>query len=313
MNLLGAQECPFFFALDFKGSRGLVQSVSEIDPKYLKFNVEGRQNTYTETPPQKITLTKSAIDISQYAEKFDTVQRHIKHGNSYLLNLTLRTPIFTNCSLSEIFQISTAKYKVLCEDSWLTFSPEPFVTIEDGKISSYPMKGTIRANIPGAIQIILNDPKEMAEHATIVDLIRNDLSQVASRVEVNRFRYLEKVRTNHHDLLQVSSEISGQLEVGYQSQIGDIIFALLPAGSITGAPKQKTVEIIEAVEGLPRGFYTGVCGFFDGSRLDSGVMIRFIEKEDNQLFFRSGGGITMQSNLEQEYQEYADKIYLPIY
>src|SRR5690606_11485062 len=143
--------------------------------------------------------------------------------------------------------------------------------IEDGFIFSYPMKGTIDAGIPDAGKIILNDAKETAEHGTIVDLIRNDLSAVADHVEVTRFRYVEEIKTMHKNLLQVSSEIRGRLPEGYESRLGEILMQLLPAGSVSGAPKQKTLEIIAEAEGEPRGYYTGIVGFYDGWKFDSGV------------------------------------------
>jgi para-aminobenzoate synthetase component 1 len=146
-----------------------------------------------------------------------------------------------------------------------------------------------------------------------VDLIRNDLSLVAENVEVKRYRYIDKLKTNKHDLLQVSSEISGRLTQNYLERLGDILFSLLPAGSISGAPKPKTLEIIENAEGYERGFYTGICGWFDGENLDSAVMIRFIEQKGDKLFFKSGGGITAQSDLQKEYEELIQKVYVPIY
>jgi para-aminobenzoate synthetase component 1 len=88
---------------------------------------------------------------------------------------------------------------------------------------------------------------------------------------------------------------------------------LLPAGSISGAPKRKTVEIIRDAEGEPRGYFTGVFGIFDGINVDSGVMIRYIENTPNGFVYRSGGGITAQSDLVQEYQEAIDKVYAPVY
>lgn len=109
---------------------------------------------------------------------------------------------------------------------------------------------------------------------------------------------------------QVSSEITGKLGADYKSKLGDILFSLLPAGSISGAPKKKTVEIIRHAEGEERGYYTGVCGYFDGESLDSCVLIRYL---DEQGRYRSGGGITFLSQLEEEYQEMIDKVYVPIY
>jgi para-aminobenzoate synthetase component 1 len=200
---------------------------------------------------------------------------------------------------------------LLFENRFVVFSPECFVKIEDGIISSYPMKGTIDASIPSAEEIILNDEKEMAEHITIVDLIRNDLSIAARDVHVEKFRYLEKIETNSKNLLQVSSKIVGLLEPNYNERIGDIIFSMLPAGSISGAPKKKTVEIIQYAEQTKRGYYTGIFGYFDGRNLDSAVMIRFIEKTNKGLIYRSGGGITFMSNVNSEYQELIDKVYVP--
>ena len=156
------------------------------------------------------------------------------------------------------------------------------------------------------------DQKELAEHYTIVDLIRNDLSRVAKKVKVDRFRYIDRIKTSNKDLLQVSSEVSGILPDDYPSAIGSILFELLPAGSISGAPKVKTLEIIREAEGQERGYYTGICGHFDGKNLDSGVMIRLVEKDEGELYYRSGGGITSMSDMESEYQEMLDKIYLPI-
>ena len=160
---------------------------------------------------------------------------------------------------------------------------------------------------------ILADKKEEAEHATIVDLIRNDLSQVASEVTVSRYRYIDELQTNKGRLLQVSSEIRGKLPDDWNGNLGTMLFSLLPAGSITGAPKKKTMEIIAEAETYQRGFYTGVMGYFDGNRLDSAVMIRFLEQAGDQLLFKSGGGITSQSDLQSEYNEMKQKVYVPIY
>ena len=143
-------------------------------------------------------------------------------------------------------------------------------------------------------------------------MIRNDLSIVAENVTVDEFRFIDRIVTHEKTLLQVSSKISGTLPDNYLENIGEIIFKLLPAGSITGAPKRKTVEIIKNVEITSRNYYTGIFGIFDGFNLDSSVMIRFIEKNRNKLFFKSGGGITYLSKAASEYQELIDKVYVPI-
>ena len=172
------------------------------------------------------------------------------------------------------------------------------------------MKGTIDASVPDAERSILNDEKEMAEHSTIVDLIRNDLSMVSENVHVSKFRYIDRIYTNEGDILQVSSEITGKLREGYR--LGDIITKMLPAGSVTGAPKNETLRIIKECEQYDRGWYTGVFGIFDGQSLDSSVMIRFIEKNGNGYIYKSGGGITCLSDPEKEYYELISKVYVPV-
>jgi para-aminobenzoate synthetase component 1 len=173
------------------------------------------------------------------------------------------------------------------------------------------MKGTIDAQLPEAEKQLLTSQKEVAEHYTIVDLIRNDLSMVAKKVRVARFQYLEQIKTNQKELLQMSSEVTGELPENYHEHLGDIIFTMLPAGSISGAPKAKTLEVIREAEQYDRGYFTGIFGIFDGKNLDSGVMIRFIEKTNDGLIYKSGGGITSQSDCAEEYEELKSKIYLP--
>jgi len=192
------------------------------------------------------------------------------------------------------------------------FSPEIFVRIKGSEITSYPMKGTIDASIPDAESVILSDVKEIAEHNTIVDLIRNDLSIEAKDVTVTRYRYIDEIKTSDRMLLQVSSEITGYLDRDFRSRLGNIIIGMLPAGSVTGAPKKETVRIIRDSEKYDRGWYTGIFGVFDGRNLDSAVMIRFIENDSGTMYYKSGGGITFMSNAESEYKELIDKVYVPV-
>ena len=174
------------------------------------------------------------------------------------------------------------------------------------------MKGTIDASQPNAKANLLKDEKEQREHYTIVDLMRNDLAMVAQNIKVSRFRYIDSIYTEQGEILQTSSEIYGELEDNWQNKIGSILATLFPAGSISGAPKEKTVSIIQQAEKQERGYYTGIFGIFDGENLNSAVAIRFIEQRGDKFYFRSGGGITIQSQLEDEYQELIAKVYLPI-
>lgn len=313
MDELSNQKVPFFFMVDFLKENVEIYTEFETSEMGLLFDFQNDTSVdlkYANRPIEWETFPESKED---YQKGFDIVQKNINLGNSYLVNYTKKTPIKTNLSLEEIYKLTRAKYKVCIPNRFVFFSPETFIEIIDNKIYTHPMKGTIDASIENAAEVLKNDIKEKAEHYTVVDLLRNDLSMVADNVNVDDFQRIDLLKTKQKDLLTMSSEISGNIKPEYQNNIGKILNTLLPAGSILGAPKPKTLEIILEAESQPRGFYSGVCGWFDGKNLDSCVMIRFIEKEGEDLFFRSGGGITHRSNLDSEYQEMKNKIYVPIY
>lgn len=292
----------------------IVLPLNEIDSDEILYSVNGISNINGNNPEcaKEIEFKASPVSKERYLTAFNHVQKHIRHGDSFLLNLTMPSKIETNLNLKEIFACSKAKYKLLVKDQFVVFSPEIFIKTIGRKISSFPMKGTMDAALPDAEQKLLNSEKELAEHYTIVDLIRNDLSMVAKNVKVDRFRFIDKLKTNRGGLLQMSSEISGELPENYHEIIGEILIKMLPAGSISGAPKKKTIEIIREAEQYKRGYYTGIFGIFDGENIDSGVMIRYIEQKPDGLIYKSGGGITAKSNVDEEYQELIDKIYIPL-
>ncbi len=313
LNTFGAARKPFIFILNFDLTEYHVFLAEKAQKDILSYDINGFSNDEMKVeyaPP--LQVAKYPIAYSQYKKAFDYVLENQKKGNSFLTNLTFPTEIKVNRTLYQIYRESKAKYKLYFKN-FVVFSPECFIQIKDGKIYSFPMKGTIDAAIPDAAQRILDNEKEKAEHATIVDLIRNDLSRVASAVQVEQYRYIDEIQTHDKTILQISSCVSGKLEDNYHEKIGDIILALLPAGSISGAPKKKTLEIIKQAETHHRGFYTGVFGYFDGYQLDSGVMIRFIEEIDGKMYYKSGGGITVYSDPLSEYKELITKVYVPIY
>ncbi len=316
MNFLGFSETPFLFVIDFEGKNLHVMRLEEAEKNDFLFDIQGITN-YDYAKSEKIKSDflwkKIPQSFETYQKSFDTIQEGLHRGDSFLSNLTCSTMLETDLSLEQIFSASKAKYKLLFKEKFVCFSPEIFIKInEQGVISSHPMKGTIDANIPNAKQLIINDLKEKAEHNTIVDLIRNDLSKVAKKVRVTKFRYVDLLQTNDKNLYQVSSEIQGDLPANWKANIGTILKMLLPAGSISGAPKQSTIDLIKKAETFDRNYYTGIFGIFDGKTLNSGVMIRFIEKKEEQFFFKSGGGITIFSDVNAEYQEFINKIYVPI-
>ncbi len=374
INRLASQDEPFLFVINYQGDKAFIRQLSDINPEECLFDFEGRGNFSDEMKNNSEKIAEISWQIApplyeDYERSFDIVKNNIMAGNSYLTNLTCKVPVSCNLSLEDIFNQAKGKYKLLlrrkrnqAEDKaqqkeeeeesqnkadkkeenieeisnpFVCFSPETFVRIKNGRIYSYPMKGTLDASLPDAEKQLMEDRKEAAEHATIVDLIRNDLSRVAEDVRVDKYRYIDVLHTNKGDILQTSSEISGRLPEDYRQHLGEILDAQLPAGSITGAPKDKTMQIIHEAEGYDRGFYTGIMGIYDQGELNSAVMIRFIEeenspvdfeadgeknfkanegkesKESRELYFKAGGGITSKSDCRREYEEVIQKIYLP--
>ena len=358
---INPEECLF----DFEGRGNLSHAWKETWKEGTWKEETWKEETWKkETSEKEISETTWQIEpplYEDYERSFNIVKSNIMAGNSYLTNLTCRVPVSCNLSLEEIFHRAKGKYKLLlrrkrtqAEDKahlkeenieenltpFVCFSPETFVRIKGGRIYSYPMKGTLDASLPNAEKQLMEDRKEAAEHATIVDLIRNDLSRVAEDVRVDKYRYIDVLHTNKGNILQTSSEISGRLPEDYLHHLGEILDAQLPAGSITGAPKDKTMQIIQEAEGYDRGFYTGIMGIYDQGELNSAVMIRFIEEETSpvdfetdgeknfkakegkasegkepkasrELYFKAGGGITSKSDCQREYEEVIQKIYLP--
>lgn len=314
VNSMSRRGEAFFFMVDFEGEQALALTQQECRHLGIRWSFE-EVNPEVPSPLRSVKsgLDRNPVHISAYKGKFDRVMSGLRYGDSFLTNLTTATPVNSGLSLNEIYDHSKAPFKVLWPGRFVVFSPERFVQIRSGRISTYPMKGTRRDEEGKGAGDLLENLKEFEEQATVVDLLRNDISMVSRDVRVDRFRYLEAIDTDRGRIWQTSSAISGRLPVFYRENIGSIISAMLPAGSISGAPKKRTVEIIREAEGGPRGWYTGICGYFDGHDLDSAVMIRFIEQTDDGLVFRSGGGITARSVMEQEYQEMLDKVYVPIY
>ncbi len=307
LNFLGSQRIPFLFICDFKAHNIEAIPLDTLQHSDIEFCIDEDYKS-TEHPH---TFEKTPVTFDEYKKKFDTVIEKIKSGKTYLLNLTQKTKIKTPLDLKEIFTLANAHYKLRYKDNFVCFSPETFIKITDDTIHTFPMKGTIDASIVDAKETILANEKEMAEHVMVVDLLRNDLSIVSQNVRVKRFRYTKTIEAGEKKLLQVISHITGDLDAQWHSKIGDILQALLPAGSISGTPKKKTLQIIEETEGYQRDYFSGVFGVYDGKSLDSGVMIRFIEKTKEGFIYKSGGGITLDSDAKSEYNELLDKIYLP--
>ncbi|MDG6895833.1 aminodeoxychorismate synthase component I [Volucribacter amazonae] len=304
---------PYFFLIDFEQQAPLIVPCEQAHQQGIYFDIQGYHNLDWQVQiPTPVRFSKTPLDYYTYQQGFQQVQQQLQFGNTYLLNLTYPTAIETNLNLRQLFQASQAPYKLLWDNRFVCFSPECFVKMENDRIYTYPMKGTIDAELPQAKEQLLHNEKEIREHNTIVDLMRNDLAIIAQNIQVDRYRYLEKIERQQGAIWQTSSQISGELPANWQQDPLSLLQKLLPAGSISGAPKQKTVQIIQQAEQQKRGYYTGVFGYFDGQRLISAVAIRYIAQQGQQRYFHSGGGITAQSEVNSEYDELCEKVYLPL-
>lgn len=317
LNELGRRGEPAFLLVDFEGNRPRLWSEQEfLADKKLQFAFPAHAEVEAAKSyvyPGDLLCGTEFVSEVHYRKAFNLVQSGLQRGDSFLTNLTMPTRIELSASLTEVYQLSAAPYRICLQDEFTCFSPEIFVRIKaDGYLSSHPMKGTAE-DTELARQELLTSQKEIAEHATIVDLIRNDLSQVAKQVRVANYRYLERIETPRGGLLQTSSEIGGWLPENWRSELGSIINRLLPAGSVSGAPKPATTALIRAAEGRPRGYYCGVGVYFNGKTVDSCVLIRFIEKNQKEgHLFWAGGGITARSRWENEYAELRSKVRIPL-
>ena len=314
LNRLGERGEPFFFLVDFECRKPRVWAADRPADDLPRFSF--RDHADPGTPPTGMLPPKLSADHigeAAFRRAFGVVQAGLQRGDSFLTNLTFPVPIQLSSSLEEVYWQSEAKYRVWWPGRFVCFSPETFVTISPtGYIESRPMKGTA-LDTPRARHALLHSTKEIAEHATIVDLIRNDLSRVAKRVRVTDYRYFHKIATSRRGLVQTSSKVGGQLPDGWRRRLGDTLRTLLPAGSVSGAPKPATLAIIRRAEGGDRGYYCGVAGYFDGRRMDTCVMIRFIERgADGGYVFRSGGGVTARSDWADEYAELRAKVRIPL-
>lgn len=310
INTLSKDRTPFLFIISYDKQKIFAKALDKLDEDIF-YKLEDWRNFPVKHHTKTYSFSKSPVDFKHYKEALEEVQEEIRSGNTYLLNLTFKTPVQTDLCLKEIFLSAKAKFKLYFKDRFICFSPECFVETEGDTIATYPMKGTIDASLPDAKKTILANKKEMAEHVMIVDLMRNDLGIIGNGVKVEKFRYVEKIKAGEKELLQVSSKVTAELPHDWRDKLGSLLQQILPAGSISGTPKKSTVSIINRVENYDREFYTGIFGVFDGERLRSGVMIRFLEQSEGERFYKSGGGITIDSDAKSEYEELVDKIYLP--
>lgn len=250
----------------------------------------------------------------EYVTAFEQVQEELRAGNSYEVNLTYRTEEPSDRDPVEVYgrlrTTNPAPYAGLLRhgDVWLlSASPERFATIDrNRRVETRPIKGTTPRGETSVQDEELRtrlatDPKFRAENLMITDLLRNDLARVCEpgSVEVPGLMEVESYASVH----QLVSTVTGRLREDVSTT--EALRAMFPAGSMTGAPKLRTMQIIDAVEDQPRGVYAGAFGWISGDgRADLGVVIRSLFRfGDGPWRLGTGGGITVRSDVDEEWAE----------
>jgi len=252
-----------------------------------------------------------SLQKDAYLQKIHIIKNHIKEGDIYQANFTTRfdikhseTPFSIYCRLRALNPSPYGCFMNLGSYHILSSSPERMFLKNRRHISSSPIKGTIsRGNTfkkeKENLHTLLNSSKDKAELLMITDLIRNDLGKIADFGSV-KVESLFKPEV-YSSLIHLVSDISATVDE--EINISEILKALLPGGSITGAPKKRAVEIINNTENKPRGVYTGNIGYINGDRADFNIAIRTMVAVNNIYHIHAGGGIVADSCPESEYDE----------
>lgn len=250
-----------------------------------------------------------------YQGKIEHIQSYINAGDTYQVNLAqcfkgtyAGNPILAYEKLKQKAQVPFACYFEGSDFQFCSASPELFISSSDSHVSTKPIKGTRpRGTTPTEDEYqktaLKQSKKDQAENLMIVDLLRNDLSRHSSKIEVSDLFNIESFSTVHHLVSTIHSELKDPQD------ILKLFLSALPGGSITGAPKKRSMEIIQELEEQPRSFYCGSTFYWSSNqRFSSNILIRSFLFQGNDVYCWGGGGIVADSIWEDEYQESLDKV-----
>jgi anthranilate synthase component I len=248
---------------------------------------------------------------AEHERRVRRAKEHIVAGDAFQIVLSQRATRRTGASAVALYRalrrINPSPYLFLLElgdVSLVGSSPETHVKLEGGRASLNPIAGTIAAG-EGAAETLLASEKDRAEHVMLVDLGRNDLSRVCLPGTVRVARFLEPEHYSH--VVHLVSEVVGEIQPGRTAF--DLLRATFPAGTVSGAPKVRAMQIISELEGYGRGTYAGVVGYaLPGGDLDTCIAIRTLVLKDGVAYLQAGGGIVADSDSGEEHQECLNKL-----
>ena len=283
--------------------------------EYLKNLIKTGSYAQTNAPEIKSDF-KALFTKDEYCQMVTRAKEHIKEGDIFQVVLSNRYDADFEGSIFDTYRvlrtINPSPYMFYFSGSNLEIagaSPETLVKLHNGKLFTYPLAGTRRRGgtdeeDASLEQELLADEKELAEHNMLVDLGRNDLGKISKFGSVKVEKYLSVLRFSH--VMHIGSTVTGE---ACDDKTGlDAINAVLPAGTLSGAPKIRAMQIINEQEKNKRGIYGGAIGYLDFTgNMDTCIAIRIVYKRNNKVFVRSGAGIVADSNPESEYQECVNK------
>ena len=274
-------------------------------------------STVNKLPRKILPKFTSSINHEKYLSHVEKIKEEIKSGEAFQIVLSQRFTMEVKCDSFDIYRAlrvhNPSPYMYLIKFSngldIVGSSPEALVKVNNKDVLVHPIAGTRKrsANPEEDKRIgeeLLSDPKERAEHIMLVDLGRNDLGRVceAGSVEVVEFMQLER----YSHVMHIVSTVTGKLRE--KNSAIDALYAVFPAGTLTGAPKPRAMEIIEEFEGVRRGIYGGTIGYMDfNGNLDTCIAIRTAVIKDGVAYVQAGAGIVADSNPESEFQECVNK------
>ena len=266
--------------------------------------------------PRLLSDFKPHFDREAYCEIVEKTKSYIREGDifqavpSNRLTAEMEGSLFNTYRVLRTINPSPYMYYIACDDLEIAgASPETLVKLQDGELSTFPIAGTSPRGVTSGEDAeleerLLKDPKELAEHNMLVDLGRNDLGRVSRYGSVKVQEYLKIQKYSH--VMHITSVVTGQLRENMDQL--DAVAAVLPAGTLSGAPKIRACEIINGLEGIRRGIYGGAIGYIDFTgNMDVCIAIRTAVKKNGLVYVQSGGGVVADSDPEKEYQESINK------
>ena len=285
-------------------------------------------DSYKYFQPEKIVKNyllaeKPLISKDEYSNSIDTIKDKISNGITYEVNYTYPTKIYSDLRDFELYQLLLSEQKTNYNafisnkyETLLSFSPELFFTINNNRITTKPMKGTVKRGTTALedetnIEFLKTDIKNKAENVMIVDLLRNDLSRIAKAgsVKVEKLFEIETHKSVHQMTSTISAELRDDIDL-YQ-----IFESIFPCGSITGAPKISTMRVIDEVENFSGDIYCGAIGFISPKESVFSVPIRILQKQNSECNYlcHTGGAIVWDSDTDDEWEEtFVKRKFLPL-